>query len=33
VVRSDGRLEPVTRQRSPQWDDGDTVVLLSTTGS
>jgi NhaP-type Na+/H+ or K+/H+ antiporter len=33
VVHADGRLDPATRQRAPEWDDGDTVVLLSTTGS
>lgn len=33
VVHADGRLDPATRQRSPSWDDGDTVVLLSTTGA
>ncbi len=33
VVHADGRLDPATRQRSPDCAAGDTVVLLSTTGS
>jgi NhaP-type Na+/H+ or K+/H+ antiporter len=33
VVRADGRLDPVTRQRVPDFAAGDTVVLLSTTAS
>jgi hypothetical protein len=33
VVHADGRLDPTTRQRSPGWVNGDTVVLLSTTGT
>jgi NhaP-type Na+/H+ or K+/H+ antiporter len=32
VVHADGRLDPATRQRAPQFAAGDTVVLLSTTG-
>ena len=33
VVRADGRLDPVTRHRVPEFIEGDTVVLLSTTAS
>jgi NhaP-type Na+/H+ or K+/H+ antiporter len=33
VVHADGRLDPATRQRAPEFDVGDTVVLLSTTAS
>jgi len=33
VVHADGRLEPATRQRAPEFAEGDTVVLLSTTAS
>jgi NhaP-type Na+/H+ or K+/H+ antiporter len=33
VVHADGRLEPATRQRPPEFAEGDTVVLLSTTAS
>jgi hypothetical protein len=32
-VHADGRLEPATRQRPPEFAEGDTVVLLSTTAS
>jgi NhaP-type Na+/H+ or K+/H+ antiporter len=32
VVHADGRLDPATRQRTPEFEKGDTVVLLSTTG-
>jgi NhaP-type Na+/H+ or K+/H+ antiporter len=31
VVHADGRLDPATRQRAPEFADGDTMVLLSTT--
>jgi NhaP-type Na+/H+ or K+/H+ antiporter len=33
VVHADGRLDPATRQRVPEFLEGDTVVLLSTTAS
>jgi NhaP-type Na+/H+ or K+/H+ antiporter len=33
VVHADGRLDPATRQRAPEFADGDTMVLLSTTVS
>ena len=33
LVRADGRLDPVTRQRTPAAHEGDTVVLLSTAES
>jgi NhaP-type Na+/H+ or K+/H+ antiporter len=32
VVHADGRLDPATRQRAPDFAEGDSVVLLSTTG-
>jgi Sodium/hydrogen exchanger family len=32
-VHADGRLDPATRQRVPEFADGDTVILLSTTAS
>ena len=33
IVHADGRLDPATRQRAPEFAAGDTAVLLTTTAT